>query len=60
MLDKLRHHLGLGSDGSEADVDGDGHLAESRATGGTTGGDGDAGGTTGTGVAEDFVGRKVY
>lgn len=59
MLDKLRHRLGLGSGRAESDVAGDGHLAGSRATGGSTGDGGDAASTTGTGVTEDFVGRAA-
>jgi len=41
----------------EDDVDTDDQLANSRATGGEDGQDGDAGSTTGTGTAEEFVGR---
>jgi len=41
----------------EDDVDTDRGLANSRATGGGAGQDGDSGSTTGTGESEDFVGR---
>ncbi len=41
----------------EDDVAGDDHLVESRATGGSDGGTGDADSTTGTGASEEFVGR---
>jgi hypothetical protein len=45
---------------SEADVEPDTHVARSRETGGSTDerdAGGDAPGTTGTGEAEEFVGR---
>ncbi len=57
MFDKLQDKLGLRRSQGEDDVAGDGHLAESRATGGDDGDDGDAASTTGTGASEEFVGR---
>jgi hypothetical protein len=45
---------------SEADVESDTHVARTRETGGSTdvhADEGDAPGTTGTGEAEEFVGR---
>lgn len=57
MLDKLQEKLGLTHPDREADVDDDAHLAQSRVTGGGSGGHGDAGSTTGTGDSGEFVGR---
>lgn len=57
VFDKLREKLGMGPSRDEDDVAGDGHLAESRATGGLDGDTGDAASTTGTGASEEFVGR---
>ena len=61
-------HASSGTDGSESDVEVDAHLARTRETGGAADGhpadghpadgtEGDAPGTTGTGEAEEFVGR---
>ena len=43
----------------EDDVDTDDKLANSRATGGDPGDEGDSGTTTGTGTSEQFVGRTA-
>lgn len=57
MFEKLQQRLGLTSPDREDDVTGDGHLAQSRDTGGAEGSAGDAASTTGTGESEGFVGR---
>jgi hypothetical protein len=57
VFDKLQEKLGLRPSAGEDDVAGDGHLAESRATGGLDGDTGDAASTTGTGASGEFVGR---
>jgi hypothetical protein len=44
---------------TEDDVDTDGKLANSRATGGGPDREGDAESTTGTGQSEEFVGRTA-
>jgi hypothetical protein len=57
VFDRLQEKLGMTPSDDEDDVAGDGHLAESRATGGSDGDTGDAASTTGTGASEEFVGR---
>lgn len=62
MLDRLQEKLGLTppdreAPDREADVADDEQLAQSRDTGGLGGGTGDAPSTTGTGEAQEFVGR---
>ncbi|WP_300014199.1 hypothetical protein [Pseudonocardia sp.] len=53
----MKDKLGLRATPAEDDVAGDGHLAQTRATGGLDGGAGDTATTTGTGENEEFVGR---
>lgn len=57
MFEKLRNKMRFTHPDREDDVAGDGHLAESRDTGGAGGAIGDAASTTGTGDSEGFVGR---
>ncbi len=57
MFEKLKQMLGHRPDQGEDDVAGDGHLTESRATGGLAGDGGDAASTTGTSASGEFVGR---
>lgn len=57
MFEKLQEKMGLNRPDREDDVADDAGLAQSRDTGGSGDGTGDAGSTTGTATSEEFVGR---